>query len=402
METTSNILKRRLGYLSAAPRTSTRPEAGSSNRARILGCNKAFAELGWEVKNFIVGDRVPQNWVKEGSESVITKGGFRTLLADVVRLLMGSINARRAWQELEGQVDWVYEYMSTLQSLGWIFKRHGVPWILETHRPLFYEADAEWKTVALKGLAKRQEIKAYQECDLIVCISEALKEILGRELGIADEKMVVVPSSVDTNLFDPALYQPKRLFNGFTLGFIGVLYVWQGLDFLLEALREVRDEGLDISLAVVGGGQMRGEWQSKAEELELTSNVKFVGQVTPDQVPEYIAGFDIGYSGQIRMQIGTMYHSPLKIYEYMAMGKPVIASAFEDAQRVICDGETGFLFQPGDKEDLKRALRKAYQCKAALPDMGRKAREEILANHSWTARVKTIVAAVERILNKHL
>ncbi len=51
-----------------------------------------------------------------------------------------------------------------------------------------------------------------------------------------------------------------------------------------------------------------------------------------------------------------MYHSPLKLYEYMAMAKPVVASAFEDAQRVIRDRETGFLFQPGDKEDLKRTL----------------------------------------------
>ncbi|MGA9381059.1 MAG: glycosyltransferase [Phormidium sp.] len=393
-------LKRRLGYLSAAPRSSTRPEAGSSNRARILGCNKAFAELGWEVKNFIVGDRVPKTWVAEGSERAITKGGVRTLAADVMRLVMGSVNARRAWRELEGQVDWVYEYMCTLQSLGWIFKRHGIPWILETHRPLFYEADAEWKTVALKGLAKRMEIQAYRECDLIVCISETLKEILGRELGIPDEKMVVVPSSVDTSVFNPELYQPKRLFDGFTLGFIGVLYLWQGLDFLLETLREVRDEGLDISLAVVGGGQMREEWEAKAGELGLFPHVKFVGQVTPDLVPQYIAGFDIGYSGQIRMQIGTMYHSPLKIYEYMAMAKPVVASAFEDAQRTIRDGESGFLFQPGDRESLKVALRKAYESRHSLPEMGRKAREEIVANHSWKARMQTMIASVETILNK--
>lgn len=396
----NSIGKRRLGYLSAAPRTSTRPEAGSSNRARILGCNKAFAEVGWEVKSFIVGDRVPQNWVAEGSEKAITRGGFRTVAADIVRLIMGSINARRAWRELGKDVDWVYEYMSTLQSLGWIFKRNGIPWILETHRPLFYEADAEWKTVALKGLAKRMEIKAYRECDLIVCISQTLKEILGRELGIPDRKMVVVPSSVDTSVFNPELYQPKRLFEGFTLGFVGVLYVWQGLDFLLESLREIRDEGLDISLAVVGGGQMRQQWESKAEELGLLPHVKFVGQVPPDLVPQYLAGFDLGYSGQIRMQIGTMYHSPLKIYEYMAMAKPVVASAFEDAQRVIREGETGFLFQPGDKDSLKRALRKAYASRNLLPEMGRNAREEIVATHSWKARVQTTIAAVERILSK--
>lgn len=145
---------------------------------------------------------------------------------------------------------------------------------------------------------------------------------------------------------------------------------------------------------------MRQQWESKAEELGLLPHVKFVGQVPPDLVPQYLAGFDLGYSGQIRMQIGTMYHSPLKIYEYMAMAKPVVASAFEDAQRVIREGETGFLFQPGDKDSLKRALRKAYASRNLLPEMGRNAREEIVATHSWKARVQTTIAAVERILSK--
>ena len=80
------------------------------------------------------------------------------------------------------------------------------------------------------------------------------------------------------------------------------------------------------------------------------------------------------------------------------MAKPVVASAFEDAQRVIQDGETGFLFQPGDKAEVKRALTRAYECKSLLPAMGSKAREETVANHSWTARVGTLIAEVERLL----
>jgi glycosyltransferase involved in cell wall biosynthesis len=100
------------------------------------------------------------------------------------------------------------------------------------------------------------------------------------------------------------------------------------------------------------------------------------------------------------LQIGKMYLSPLKLYEYMAMAKPVVASAFEDAQRVVQEGETGFLFRAGNKDDLKGALFKVYHLpRTVLPDMGRKARKEIVTNHSWTARVRKMTGDVDCMLS---
>jgi glycosyltransferase involved in cell wall biosynthesis len=93
-----------------------------------------------------------------------------------------------------------------------------------------------------------------------------------------------------------------------------------------------------------------------------------------------------------------MYHSPLKIYEYMAMAKPVVASAFEDARSTINHGVTGFLFAPGDKASLKEAL---CQCVSARPElirMGQLARADVMAHHSWTARVRLLLTEVERVL----
>lgn len=397
----TNKLKRRLGYLSAAPRISTRPEAAVSGpRTRVLGIINAFEALGWEVNSWIVGDRVPKKWTTAESEPAVTGGFWKIFAIDLVRLTLNAINARRAWKEMGGKVDWIYEYNAALGSLGWIFKQHGIPWIVETHRPLFYESEAERQNVVLKKLARDLELKAYRDCDLIVTITEALKDILVREGGFPPEKVLIVPSGVDTAGFDPDKAHPKRLFDGFTIGFVGNLYVWQRLDFLIEALAELRDEGLDISLAIVGSGQMQKDWQSKALELGLAAHVKFVGQVPGDTVPDYIAGFDVGYAGHQQLQIGTMYHSPLKIYEYMAMETPVVASAFADAKQVIQEGETGFLFESGDREDLKCALRKAYQSRNLLPEMGRKGRQKVVAKYSWTARVETMIAEIEKLLKE--
>ena len=392
-------MKRRIGYLSGALRVSTDPQAEAGGpRSHVLGVMKAFQKLGWEVNPYIVGDKVPREWVIKSPEQTVSSGFFRTLVADLVRLILSVKNSRQAWRELSEQVDWVYERFACFQSLGRVFQQHQIPWILETSGPFFYEAKSERKSLVLTGLERWLELKAYKEADAIVCVSEALREIIVREATISPEKIVMVPNGVDTTFFDPALYAPKRISQDFTIGFVGILLKWQGIDILLEALSELKTEGIKLSLVVVGDGPMRSEWESTALQLDLSSDVHFVGRVTRTEVPEYISGFDIGYSGQIQMQVGKMYHSPLKLYEYMAMTKPVIASAFEDAQRLIDQGTTGFLFQPGDKDALKHSLKEAFQAKNRLSDMGNKARREIEANHSWTARAKTIIEGVEQIL----
>lgn len=391
-------MKQRLGYLSAAPRVSTRSSKESvSPRAHVLGVMGAFKQLGWEVTPFIVGDRSPRKFTAEGSQRALSGGVLRTLAADLVRITLGVLNARRAWRELGGEVDWVYERLAVLQSLGWIFKRRGVPWILETNGPLFYEAKTERNAIVLGRVARWLEVRAYRECDVLVCISDAVKEIALREAEIPPEKVVVMPNGVDTTFFDPDRCEPVRLFPNFTVGFVGTFFPWQALDLLLEVLKELRDEGLDISVVLVGDGVMREAWESRAKQLGVSANVAFTGMVPWEEVPQTISGFDVAYSGHVQMGKGGMYHSPLKIYEYLAMGKPIVASAFADARMAIRDGETGFLFQGADKGDLKRALADAYQSRGELPEMGHEARRDAVDLHSWTARIRALIPEVERI-----
>ncbi len=388
-----------LGYLSAAPRVSTRPDAEAGGpRSHVLGVMQAFEAVGYEVKPFIIGDRVPSNWVTAGSEHTISSSGLRRLLADGMRLGMGMLNARLAWRKLGNQVDWVYERHAAFQSLGWIFKRRGIPWILETNAPLFYESKNERKTMMLSALARRLEQRAYQKCDVLVCISEPLREIIIQEMNIPTEKIIVMPNGVDTAFFHPEQHSPKRIFKGFTVGFTGKLIDWQGIDSLLEATHDLRADGLDLNLVLVGDGPARASLETKAKILGLKDRVEFVGRVSRDKVPSYIAGFDVGYTGHVQSKVGAMYLSPLKLYEYMAMSKPTIASDFDDARQAVHDGETGFLFQATNKDDLKRALLKAYQARNTLAQMGYRAREQVVKHHSWKKRVTSLIEQVERLM----
>ncbi len=393
-------MKKQLGFISAAPRISTRPETQIAGpRTRVLGLIKGFEALDWEVKRFIIGDRVPQKLIESVPEKATNGKFFPTLAADLARLVLSTVNTQRSWQELGSQVDWAFEFAATMQSLGWNFKRHGIPWIIHTEGILYQEAKSERKSIVLGGIARYLEMRAYRECDALVCVSETLKELVVRESGVPPEKVVVIPNGVDTDVFDPKQYVPKRLFSDFTVGFVGGLYMWQAVDLLLEAVQELRTEGIDLSVVVVGDGVMYETWRTQAQSLGIADHVKFMGQVLWAEVPKYIAGFDVCYTGQVEIQqVGRMYHSPLKLYEYMAMAKPIVASAFEDAQRMLQDGETGFLFEPGNKEDLKRALTRAYQSQGQLSLMGQQAREVVLSQHSWVARVKTMIEGLEQIL----
>ncbi len=393
-------MKKRLGFISAAPRISTRLETQVTGpRTRVLGLIRGFEALDWEVKTFIMGDRVPQKLIASVPEKATNGKFFPTLAADLARLILSTVNTQKSWQELGSHVDWAFEFTATLQSLGWNFKRNGIPWIVHTEGILYQESKAERKSIVLSGIARHLEMRTYRECDALVCVSETLKELVVRESGVLPEKVVVIPNGVDTDMFDPGRYKPKRLFPGFTIGFVGGLYMWQAVDLLLEALHELRLEGMDLSLVVVGDGIMYETWRTQAQSLGIDSNVTFVGRVPWLEVPEYIAGFDVCYTGQVEIQqVGKMYHSPLKLYEYMAMAKPVVASAFEDAKRMLQEGETGFLFEPSNQKDLKGALTRAYKLKEQLPLLGQQAREAVLTQHSWVARVKTMIAGLEQIL----
>jgi glycosyltransferase involved in cell wall biosynthesis len=394
-------MKFRLGYLSGAPRVSTDPQAELGGaRTHVLGITTAFEKLGWEVKPYIVGDKVPRKWVTKDSERAISSNFFRTLIVDLLRLIIAARHSQQAWEKLKGQVDWVYERFGTFQAMGKKFKCHGVPWILETNAILYEEAKFERKSLILDKLARRAEIKAYQECDVLVCISNNLKQRLIRETGISEEKILVIPNGVNIDYINPDKHFPQRLFPGFTIGFVGSLYAWSGLDILFEVLWELRSEGLDLSLAIVGDGQMKVDWKNRVQELGLADNVKFVGQLPQEEVLPILAGCDLGYSGHFDLKGKQVYRSPLKLYEYMAMAKPVLASAIEDTKVVVYEGETGFLFEPNDKNSLKQALVKAFTAQNKLQEMGLKARQQIELNHSWTNRVQVLIQESDRILKE--
>ncbi len=390
-----------IGYLSGAPRVSTDPRASASGpRAHVLGVIEAMERQGWRVERYIAGDLLPR-FAGRGADGVVShRGRVARLSADLLRVTAGRITPIHAGVRLGTNLDLVYERFASMQGIGRRFQSYGVPWVLETNGPFFYEAEVERESMALTRIARRLELRAYQNCDVLVCVSDPLKAILTEELEVDPDKVLVVPNGVDPVRFDPTEVTPRRSSPNLTVGFTGSVLAWQGLDLLLEAIAEIRGRGVVMDVAILGRGPDLSRLQALADELGIRDSVRFAGQVPWESVPQYLAGFDVGYSGQRSMELGSMYHSPLKLYEYLAMGVPVLASRHDDAEALVGDDEHGFLFRSGDRDDLVRCLMEIHSRRHTLPGMGRLGRDLVLAEHTWDARVGAMLEQVFATLRR--
>jgi glycosyltransferase involved in cell wall biosynthesis len=390
------IHPRRLAYLSGSPRVSTVSMAATAGpRAHVVGVIEAFRRLGFEVETFILGDRIDQAVENQGKKLGMQGGFIRQLAADLGRLAARPVTAFAARRAIGLDVGMAYERFASMQALGRGYQRHGIPWVLETQGPFFYEAKVERKSMLLTSLARRLELAAYRQCDVLVCVSDALKEIICEAANMDERKVVVVPNGVDPRRFDPERYETKRVARGAVVGYVGSVRGWQGVDLLIQAVADLRSEGRDVSAVIVGDGPDRQSLEAFSRQLRISGSVHFVGLVSWDDIPSYMKGFDIGFSGHKTMQIGHMYHSPLKLYEYAAMSLPIVAPAFADARSLVSDGVPGALFEPGDPSSAAAALRKVLDGSLDSEHAGRNA---VLQHHSWDARLAMLLGRAKGII----
>ena len=395
-------MTRKLAFLSGAPRVSTKAFAqGIGARQHVLGTTSGFKANGWQVSAYIVGDKVPENWISAGQDERVAKSFMKRLAIDGMRIVLFAQHVRRALKDIS-EPDWVYERYGALQFFGYFFQRRGTPWILETNVPLFEEATRNHITMALPFLVLWAEKFAYRNCDVLVVISEDLKRIIVEHAHIPADKIVVVPNAADVETFNPDGVNPRRLFDAdtFVIGFQGSMYKWAGGEDLLHTIAALRKSGLNAGAVLLGDGMERQNLEVTAAALGIAEYIKFLGRVPREQVPEFIAGYDLCYSGQINQTASAMYGSPLKLYDYMAMGKPVIASRFADAVKLTKNGQLGYLYTPENLDDLITTAARAYNERGKLAGMGAAARAEILANHTWSGRIRDFITAADEILAK--
>ena len=299
------------------------------------------------------------------------------------------------------QPSFVYERYSLWGAAGErLARKWSIPLVLEVNAPLTDEEQRYREGLAFPSLARWAERRIWRRADLLVAVSQALQRHVERA-GVVPGKVRLLPNAVDSRLFQAgdseqvALRSRLRLDGRFVVGFTGSFKVWHGVDILLEAFGRLHGEDGSAHLLLVGDGPMREGLERDTRRLGLEGAVTLAGAVPHEEVPRYLAAMDVAVAPY--PALGDFYYSPLKLYEYMAAGRPVVASRIGQVADVVRDGVTGLLHEPGNGEELLLALRRLRSDERLRAELGSNARIAC-AENTWSRSAARVVEWVEPLL----
>lgn len=340
----------------------------------------------------------PSGWLARIAGS--SRGaGSKQLLREISRLLYNVpvwLHVRRMLGEIHP--DFVYErYALCALATGLACRARGIPWILEVNAPLADE-EAAHRTLRLGALTRALERGILRRADRVFVVSHALRK-WAIETGVLPDRVEVLPNGVDRARFHPAVDGARaRETMGWAgdevvVGFAGSLKPWHGGLLLLEAFERARANSPALRLTFIGDGPERASIERRVRKRGLDPYVRFMGAVPQERIPSLLRACDILVAPYLPQD--RFYFSPLKVLEYLAVGRPVVASRQGEIIDLV-PPECGRLFEPGNRGELAGILVDLGRDPALRERMGAcaAARAE---GEDWADRVETVISSLPLI-----
>jgi glycosyltransferase involved in cell wall biosynthesis len=299
---------------------------------------------------------------------------------------------------------------------GFLYQRHGrfvfagallslflgLPLVLEYNGSEDWFAD-HWDPARFRSWLRLCEQVSIERSHLIVVVSEALRQELLRR-GVPGEKILLNPNGVD-----PVVFQPGRggqetreqlglCPSDIVVCFVGTFHYFHGIKVLEQAIqRLLHDETNEmivksLRFLLVGDGILRAEMRAYIKP-HAANKVFFTGLIPHSSIPAYLDAADILVSPHVPMPDEKPFiGSPTKLFEYMAMGKGIIASNMDQLSSVLKHGSTAWLVEPGNVSELVSAIVLLAQNAALRNRLGENARASALANHTWQQNAQRVLA----------
>ncbi|MBX7103555.1 MAG: glycosyltransferase family 4 protein [Gemmataceae bacterium] len=285
----------------------------------------------------------------------------------------------------QGRFDAVYERYSLWSHAGLELAREaGIPAALEVNSPLIDE-QIQHRGPVDTGLAARMTRRAMTAASTVFAVSDEVAKYVSRyreDTGSVE----VLPNGVDVTRFSPPAASQKGSF--VTVGFVGTLKPWHGVAHLVAAFDQLC-RNRPVRLLVVGDGPQRAAIAAEIERRGIASFVEMPGAVDHEQVPDFIRRMDIAVAPY---PVTDFYFSPLKLYEYMAAGRAVVASRVGQIAQTVRHGETGLLCEAGDESALAEAIGRLVDDAELRARLGSAARAMAVDSHSWKSVGDRILA----------
>lgn len=289
----------------------------------------------------------------------------------------------------EHRPDCLYERYNLFLPAGiWLKRKYKLPMLLEVNAPIFEER-ARYDGISLKSLARWSQGYAWRNADHVLPVTQVLADIVV-SYGVARERIVVIPNGINEKRFaqapdSEAAKAALGLQGKLVLGFTGFVRDWHGLDRVIGLIAKDPPDS-SRHLLVVGDGPARATLEKQALELNISKRVTFTGIVGRDEVARYVAAFDIALQPAV-----VAYASPLKLFEYLALGKAIVGPAQPNLAEILTDGENAVLFDPASADGLERAVNLLCNDKALCARVADNARMTIERKKlTWHANARRV------------
>lgn len=260
-------------------------------------------------------------------------------------------------------------------------------WLLATGIPVVHEVNGFYEDLFVAWPVTRRIAwlvqwiwnRQLRLANRILAVTPGLAERIREESG--STAVDCVPNGVNTDLFRPRREPPKSSDGPYAV-FVGNLTPWQGIRTVLEAVR-LRRWPNELKLLIVGDGAERQTVAMAADGRRIV----YLGQVPYEQVPSIIAAAAVSLSvqGNLKNRSETGLY-PLKVFESMACGVPVVVSDFPGQADIVRSTSCGVVVPPDDPSAVAEAVAQVYEGGASSDAMGRRGREASVGEHSWDAR----------------
>ncbi len=324
----------------------------------------------------------------------VIKAGFRDW-----RTRRGNRRLVQKNSELLQQADLIYE-RDAFQSFGTqrVASRIDTPWVLECNG-FFWEEESPLPTPVSPDRYRRRHVEKWEAADQLIVVSESFKTNVVQE-GVAPEKISVIHNGVNLEPYREVSSSRVEAFrkewglNGsMVVGFLGHMLPWHRIDLFVDAIGALRKSGYNVQGLLVGGGRWK-KYRTYADQEGLAEQIVFSGPVPPGDVPEAVAAMDVCTAPGV-LEPG----SPVKLFDYGAAGKPVVATNASSVTEIITDEENGLLFNQGSLESLLGEIVRFLENEELRYQLGSAIRAKVEKEHTWEKvgeRTEKVLQSVAR------